>query len=51
MEPGARSLFKAINCFLKFANMMRQMRMNKPMRFVNINFLTKNAMKKGILDV
>jgi len=49
MEPGLGSLFESIND-LEFANMMKQMRMDKLGRLFHVNFLDVNTLKKDILN-
>ena len=51
VEPSSRSLLQTIESFLKFANIMRIVKMCKPLELFHINFLSKMAMKEDILDV
>jgi len=51
MEPGSRSLFEAINSFLKLTYMMRRLRMNVPRWLEHVKFLYMSAVKEGILNI
>ena len=51
VEPRTKSLLQIIESFLKFANIMRIVRVCKPPGLFHINFLSKMVMQEDILDV
>jgi len=48
---GAEELVGSINGRFEFANMIREIRMDKPKRLFHVNFLSKSTLKKGVLNV
>jgi hypothetical protein len=49
--PGTGSLFEAIECLVKFANMVRKRRMNKAGRLSYVHIFKESSMQEGILNI
>jgi len=51
MKPNARSLFQAIDSFLKMTHMSRKIRINEVRGLTHVNIFSKETMKKDILNI
>ena len=51
LKPGMRCLFEAIKSFLQQTNMIREARINVPMRLFHIDLFNKMTIEECILDI